>query len=249
MAAVFFTTESRSPVSTYMARAGPLMFRSPDVPLPVSQVELSRDQLENLAGTYRADGVSIPVELLGSHLTIRSRTPGVLRLLTAFAELTPADHGLVSAMDLQIGPIFESLHKADYAPLERVLRSSSSIDEEKEFWPDQWHLWQREMGIFRGTEIIGHRRVGDNLITYVQLHFARTSLPIEIFHDADGKIYINTVTMVFPERTFLLPRADGSFLAFNPRLGSVANLRLDPRTRALSLDAKCVGQRKCSKLS
>ncbi len=115
------------------------------------------------------------------------------------------------------------------------------LEKEREFWPAQWQAWARDMGEFRGTEVIGHRRSGENLVTYVNMQFARTSLPIELLHRPNGKIYINTVSTLFPERTALLSRRDGSFLAYNPTLASGVIVRLDSRSRELSLDAKCLG--------
>jgi CubicO group peptidase (beta-lactamase class C family) len=241
VSAVIFTSESRSPASRYLRTAGPLLFPTPDVRLPEAQVPLSRSQVAQLAGTYNAGGDSVRVGVTGDHLTVLSRQPGALRLLTSLRELQPEDQRIVEGTNPKIAGVFAALHRGDYAPLESLLRAGASIAEEREFWPSQWRTWQRDFGAFQGTEIIGYRRAGEDLITFVQVRFARSALPIEIIHNREGRIFIGTVTQNFPERTFLIPRRDGSFLAWNGRLNSGIFIRLDGAQRSISVQSRCFG--------
>ncbi len=176
---------------------------------------------------------------------MRSTDSNVLRTFTAFSELTAKDQAIVSQIVPQVPDLFKSLHRGDYTLLGPILQVNVSLEEERQFWPAQWQAWARDMGEFRGTEVIGHRNNGEDLLTYVHMQFARASLPIAVVHRPNSKIYINTVSTVFPERTALLGRRDGSFLAYNPTLGSGVIVRLESRSRELSVDAKCFGYKDC----
>lgn len=240
----YFTSESRSPAFLFMGGAGRALF-APPAELPIATAQISERQIHALTGSYETPNGALSLEATGSALTIRSRLPGALRLLSVFPDLAPPDRAMAEGLEARVPSLFRSLSQADYSVLVPILRPTTPLAEEQDFWPRQWRLWRGDFGAFRSTEIIGHQRRGDDLVTYVQLHFERSALPIEIFQDRDGKIAIGTVSVTFPERTHLLPQMDGSFLAYNARLASGVRLRIDDRGRRLLVVSTCVGADGC----
>ena len=246
LVAATFTSESRSPAMLFMDVSAPLLFNPVKYPLPTAARRVSASELRRVEGDYRGpSGEVLRIERTGEYATISSRSTAALRLLSALPELPGDVAARIGPARADLVAMFEALSRDDYALLERHLRSSTPIAEEKAFWPIQWKHWQQDMGAYRGAEIIGDHRRGSDLITYVHMHFARGSLPVEIFYDASGKIFVNTVSFMFPERTHLLAQEGTEWFAYNARLGSRVRVRLDPSRKTFAIVSSCLGRAAC----
>lgn len=131
-----------------------ILFGEP-YPMPPLVVDLTKPELEQLAGEYRfPDGDTVTLEVEGGGLKLSSTGSG---LTARLAGLTPAGQGDERAKDVEARTkaALEASARGDYQPIFEAFGGRLPIDSIAEQEKEMWDMRRRRFGEFLGVEIIG----------------------------------------------------------------------------------------------
>jgi hypothetical protein len=225
-----------------VGRSARVLFGTEKSALPQTR-QLSAAEARRLAGVWRdEDGAEIRVHARGSRLILRSTDPAVARLFTPFPPI-PADvEKRIAPARARLGTIVDRLAEGDYQPLVPLLASSSTPEEEEQYWSREWPAWIREHGAYRGNEPIATTKRGDSWLTWMLLRFERRSILVAANYDAHGKVLIGNDTFVQPEvellpsELVLAPTGERTFGIFNTSYPGSVEVSFDADARRMQVN-------------
>ena len=150
---------------------------------PPASVPQTEGELQKHEGTYRmSSGGSFVVSVKNGALSLDSRGRDAAAVLTyPDADRSP------SPLAGRFQAVFDSMSRADFAPLEAIVGARAALDHTKRF-STFWRDWVSTLGPYQGAQILISTPAGSRISTFIQLNFEKGSQVVRAAYRETGLV-------------------------------------------------------------
>ncbi len=182
--------------------------------IPPPSVLLTGMELQRYQGRYRmSSGGSFVVSVKNGSLTLDSEGREAVAVLT----YPDADRSPSPLAD-RFQAVFDSMSRADFAPLEAVVGAQAALDHTKRF-STFWRDWVSTLGPYLGTQILITTPTGSRISTFIQLNFEKGSQVVRAAYREGGPVSFSRGGIPARSTFLAIPIGRDEFSYFDFRSG------------------------------